>query len=367
VSRRPTPRATILIGAAILAGCYRSHELETAVPARDASSDAHTTRPLEPQWTELHPTGGPPCLRYDHFAVYDAARDVMWVGGGRRFFMTCEGTRDGQGWLDVWRLDLSTNEWSLAGTLPHGVAGCSSSGGLVAVLDARRDRIVIPQACAPAEPVEGGDLPDSTTGGVLELATMEWRDFAPAPSGDPGFALDEERDRAIAAAETDSLATLDLESFTFSVEHARGSALGSRRLVGNGDRFFSVGSDVGRGVVGSLDLATATWSYHRGSLRLGTVAQMVWDPVHRRILGFGGHDGGSSDEHWLDLIAGTYVIDPTVVDGASEHLDPMPRPRTNATFVWDAMRSRALLFGGIPPYGPRSASADVWALELVTR
>lgn len=67
---------------------------------------------------------------------------------------------------------------------------------------------------------------------------------------------------------------------------------------------------------------------------------------------------------WSDTIAATFVIDPTVIDGASEHLVPMPRTRTHATFVWDEARSRALLFGGRALYGPRSF-ADLWALELV--
>jgi hypothetical protein len=86
----------------------------------------------------------------------------------------------------------------------------------------------------------------------------------------------------------------------------------------------------------------------------------IYDPVHKVTLvfsGWPGTEGGWKADLW-QWDGNTWTdLTPAVLPAA------WPAPRSNANFVWDSVRQRALLFGGMtdPPGGGDSVSnADLW-------
>jgi hypothetical protein len=85
---------------------------------------------------------------------------------------------------------------------------------------------------------------------------------------------------------------------------------------------------------------------------------MVYDPVAKRVLVFGGSDGSFRQDLWQwDGAAATWTdVTPA---GAK------PSPRQNAGLVWDSARNRAVLFGGGETDGANPKS-DTWEWDGVT-
>ena len=99
---------------------------------------------------------------------------------------------------------------------------------------------------------------------------------------------------------------------------------------------------------------TPSWtllgSNSRPSPRMSTYA--VIDPVHDRMVVFGGWGFGYFSDTWLlDLATGTW----TSVDADSTH----PGPRMEYASILDPVRNRMIVFGGKDPY-----TNEVWALDL---
>ena len=59
-----------------------------------------------PTWSEKFVSGGPPSARHYHTAIYAAAKDTMYVFGGK----------DGSRFNDVWALNLASDSWSAVTT-----------------------------------------------------------------------------------------------------------------------------------------------------------------------------------------------------------------------------------------------------------
>lgn len=355
--------------------CYDTHgrglDPERDDAGRDAPVDAWMAdapsgaidggRALQPVWTELEPPGEGPSARHGAFGVYDPTRDALWVLGGRACWVACPE----QAPRDVWRLDLATETWTRAFELPAPIAACGDAftelrSVPVALFDAERDRIVVPSGCAPTSTTR-----EALVAGTLDLTTGTWTDLAP-PRRSARYAPEVTDGRAVGMSEL-GVQVLELATLTVSPLDVPGFAAGDQ-LVGAGDRRFVLGVarsvDPDRTTLGELDVAARRFTTRRGMLEPLFLGQAVWDPDHRRILAFGGalFEGG-----YGGTASGTVVIDPSIVDGASEWLSPSPRGRESAIFVWDARRGRALLFGGrAAPVGVRVYD-DLWALELSTR
>ena len=85
-------------------------------------------------------------------------------------------------------------------------------------------------------------------------------------------------------------------------------------------------------------------------------AAAIYDPVRKRMLIFGGHDGSAFRNDLLSLaLDGSPVWQQVQTAGAP------PTPRNFCTAVYDASRDRMLVFGG---WNGSSALNDVWALSL---
>jgi hypothetical protein len=83
---------------------------------------------------------------------------------------------------------------------------------------------------------------------------------------------------------------------------------------------------------------------------------MIYDPLRDRLLVFGGvsYRGPSSEVWQLNLSAGPHW-QPLTVGGAG------PAPRSRHTAVYDRLRDRVIVFGG---YDGAEYKNDVWALDL---
>src|SRR5439155_26363628 len=88
-------------------------------------------------------------------------------------------------------------------------------------------------------------------------------------------------------------------------------------------------------------------------------ASAIYDPVRRRMLIFGGDAGGASLAYSND--AWTLSLDGSPAWTKFSPSGVPPSPRSHATAVYDPVRDRMLVFGGLSPAG---FPDTVWALSL---
>jgi len=83
---------------------------------------------------------------------------------------------------------------------------------------------------------------------------------------------------------------------------------------------------------------------------------MIYDPVRDRLLLFGGFDSSDlTNSVWTLSLSGTPALTQLVTSGTA------PSPRALGSAIYDSVRDRLLLFGGITNGG---SSNEVWALTL---
>jgi len=115
--------------------------------------------------------------------------------------------------------------------------------------------------------------------------------------------------------------------------------------------------------IGSLNLANGFWddrtptSWPVASIGAAT----VFDPVRDRLICFGGQTGCAPspcvhDTLWEVRLSGEDSFNLLAATG------PAPPPRTRATAVYDPVRDRMIVFGGLDSLG--TPLADMWALDL---
>jgi len=244
-------------------------------------------------WREVITTVRPEARR-GHVAVYDPSRDEMVLFGGQ--------TLSGTFFNDTWRFSLATETWSevnVSGGPP------SRRYGLSAILDTRRDRMVISHGFT-----NSGRFDDTWT---LDLATRRWSQLStqgPTPQARCLHAggYDEARDQmylfggcssGIGPCPRNDLWTLDLATSTWrEVAPAVSPAARSNlRLACRDDGFYLFG---GSNVAGTNDL----WRYSFESGQWSEVETrgeippvrwstgIIWDEARRRMMAFGGTDGG---------------------------------------------------------------------------
>ena len=126
------------------------------------------------------------------------------------------------------------------------------------------------------------------------------------------------------------------------------------------DRMVVFGGDAGglNNETWTLSLSDPTWSLlvpagTPPSARSGHSA--IYDPVRDRMLVFGGSDGSRRDDVWALSLA-----DPPTWTRLTP-LGAPPPPRQDHSAIYDPVRDRMIVYGGLSPSGERN---DVWALAL---
>ena len=91
-------------------------------------------------------------------------------------------------------------------------------------------------------------------------------------------------------------------------------------------------------------------------------ANAIYDPVRDRLILFGGRQGSFFNDVWTLSLSGTptwaELVDPTPPDPAG----PAPLPRFLSSAIYDPVRDRMLVFGGMSD--DHQFHNDVWALPL---
>jgi hypothetical protein len=271
-------------------------------------------RPLSgnPGWTKLTPTGPLPGAREEAPAIYDPVRDRMIVFGG--YYGT-------SALSDVWALSFSgTPAWTQL--LPTGTPGIRDSHS--AIYDPVRDRMI----------VFGGTDETINFNSVWALslgASPAWTQLA--YSGTPPSA------RWAHAAIYDPV--LD------------------RMIVFGGRAGSTEYNDTW-----ALSLAgTPAWS----QLSPGGTAPagrddhtMIYDPVRKRAVIFGGFDGSATlDDAWALSLSGPPAFTQLLPAGQT----PLPRGYQNA--VYDPALDRMLVYGGADSVA-HNLFNDLWALSWST-
>ena len=268
-------------------------------------------------WLELSPLGDPPSRRADYSAIYDTRRNqiVLFGGYGRGF--------GNVGFLnDVWILSLGENpkwiELTPQGELPKERAYTT------AIYDPVRDRMVLHGGW------ETKNGPYEETWALKLGSNPAWVRLLPEGTIPPGI---------------------------------RGQALydpvRDRMLLSGGGIY----PDPAFKEVWSLDFReTPKWTLLSPGGEIPTTMILhstIYDPVRDRMVMFGGYDGVgfySSDVWclWLDDQERWTRISPRPTP---------PSSRMEHTAVYDPIRQRMIVIGGIP-YRRGSPLAEIWSLAL---
>jgi hypothetical protein len=311
-----------------------------------------------PTWNDLAPSGTLPPIRREHVVAYDPALGRMLVFGG----ISGSSTRRN----DAWELSLggspAWNQISPSGTPP---SPRNASGGM---FDSARNRLV----------VFGGFT--ASVGRSNEVWSLDfsgspsWTQLLPGgtlPDGRTGWAVyDAPRDRML---HYGGVAANELWALSFSgspvwAQIAPWGPTPSERY------WFAEAYDQPRGrlvvfggksvndVIGdlwTLDLAPdGQWT---PLVAAGTppgaryVASMIYDPVRERAILFGGLANEDMNDVWALSLNGSPAWTQLNPAGAP------PPARDNHPAIYDPVRDRMIVFGGS---GPGNNLADTWALSL---
>jgi len=317
-----------------------------------------------PSWSQLLPAGAPPAARIYHTAIYDPVRDRMLVFGG-----FASGALD-----DVWSLSLAgTPEWTEL--TPSGTPG--RRYGQAAIYDPVRDQMIV--FGGYTEPANS--YVDDVW--ALSLGSMTWTPLA--PSGSPpgsGFrasaVYDPAADRMVVFGGYDGRSnTISAGAFALDLQGSSWTALAPSGAVPP-ERYLHTGIyDAGSGqlvVFGGVPSGTTflrdahaltlsgspAWSElptlgGTGPGGRGDQPITIFDSARDRIVTFGGGAGSSAtNEVWALSLAGTPTWTRLMPAGTP------PEARSFSAGIYDPLRDRLLVFGGLAP----GAANDVWSLSL---
>lgn len=334
--------------------------------------------PTQPQ-VRINPMGTPPDPRFLHAACFDAENHRMYVFGGAASWATNAGL-----FGDLWQLDLAdTPTWTRVRESPLYPEQRSAHAALY---DALRDRML----------VFGGTTQDSAVWALNFSPDLHWtrlptQGVSPGWRMGPGFVYDSRRDRAIlvGGSRGRGLAMKDVWALTLGDKPAWTPIAPLDSLLEGGENASTAYDSLHDAVVtfggdATTDLQRFEFPrYRAGAFRLSledptwrslaivggprghrTNQASVFDPVHGRIVSFGGLDdylgsasaesGGQSPvmrcDTWsiaLDDTAFSY----TPLDSCSG-----PGPLFSPTAVIDPSVERILMYGG---------NSFVWARPLL--
>ncbi len=264
-----------------------------------------------PAWTALAPTGAAPSAR--------AAAQMTWDGESQRLVVF--GGFDGSAMLnDLHQMSLSGSPaWSTlsaTGTPPEGRAVAP------AIWDPLAGRMVVYGG------IGDGDAMFTDLWALTLDGSPTWSELA--PSGGPP-----------------SLRNMPVGVFDSQ----------SNRLViyGCRDTSGSAVSDLAWGV--NLGGSPAWTQVGGGGTPGRQDAAGIFDPVRNRLISFGGqwYPSAYFNDVWAFDLAGNW--------GQINPSGPPPAARMGHTVIYDSVRDRMLVFGGVNGGGPRN---DVHALSLAT-
>jgi hypothetical protein len=312
-----------------------------------------------PVWSELTPVGTLPPGRSECTAIYDPVRDRMVVFGGE----TIIGFPD-----DVWELSLAGSPaWSELTP-----AGSPPSGSIyhTAIYDPVRDRMVVFGGA-------DGSGPLNDVWALSFSGSPVWSELTPAgipPAGrmDPAAIYDPVRDRMVVFGGADGIRLLNdvwalslVGSPVWSELTPTGIPPAGRRSPTAiydpvSDRMVVFGGIGGPNDTWALSLAgSPAWSElipagSPPSARYDHTA--IYDPVRGRMVVFGGADGSYPylNDVWALSLVGSPAWSELALAG-----NPPP---TGGTAIYDPVRDRMVVFGGVD--GNYNFLNDVWALSL---
>jgi hypothetical protein len=273
-----------------------------------------------PAWSEIAPGGAAPPERSHQAAIYDPQRDRMLVFAGENL--------DFIALRDVWSLSLdgtaAWTQWLPAGASP------GERDDHAAIWDPVRGRMLVHGGRSEGYGgVDGGVwalAPDGDSG----WSGLETAGTPPGPRAGHAAIYDPVRDRLV----------------MFGGHHEATGLLGDVWTLSLGDSPAWT----------QLAPAGTSPAPRRGH-------EAVYDPVRDRMIVLGGSDGTSFDlgDVWELSLDGTPTWTPLAPAGTP------PGPRHDGTAIYDPVRDRIVVFGGVagpgePPSSP--ALDDVWALSL---
>ena len=276
-----------------------------------------------PAWKRLTPTGTLPAVRWRHAGIYDSGNDGVVIFGGDSYttFSTYKN--------DTWRLSFANgSQGAWTQLAPQGVSIPSPMAGHVAVYDASRRRMLVSSGVANRgngyfttadtwSLTLGGPTPtwsQLTVSGVLPLGRFSH-----------GAALDDRRDRLVIACGFNLPASLN------DVWALPLTASSSWMMLS-----------------AEQDEPVARW--YPAATR---------DSVNNRMLVYGGQGLPYATlyaELWSLSLTGEPRWSLLAVPGG-------PGTRAAASAVYDALRQRMILFGGVTSWVWQPTN-DVWALSL---
>ena len=309
-----------------------------------------------PTWTALAPTGTPPVGRYDAAAIYDAPRNRMVMFGGQ--------LEDGTFVNDAWALTLTGGtSWAKlnpSGTLPGGRVYTAS------IFDSPRNRMVI---CGGV--TSGADVNDVW---ALSLSgSVAWTRLSPSGPALPnasshGGVYDSVHQRLVCTGGSGPL-TAEVWGMTLSGTVAWSQFLGPARPLPRDNPVFVKDDARARAILfggsGFSDLwtlslgATPAWSrvLTAAAAPSLTEATAVVDSLNNRLIVFGGTNGyHDQNGTWALSLTGTpnwTKLSPTGTP---------PGPRRAAVAIYDRARNRIVVSCGADSVGGQYA--DTWALSL---
>jgi hypothetical protein len=319
-----------------------------------------------PTWMELTPEGISPSERMHHTAIYDPGRERVLVFGG---------TDDKAYRNDTWMLSLGdAPTWA---EVAPAIAP-KATGGHTAIYDPKRERMIV--FGGGERPLNEGHVRNDTW--VLSLGeTPTWTELSPAgtlPSARNFHSAiyDPLRDRMIVFGGWNDIFPYFNDTWALSLagpptwtELSPAGTPPSARIEHSAiydpvrDRMIVFGG----GKIGAL--RNDTWALSLGGLPTWTelspagtpptprASPAIYDPVRERMVVFGGHLSGTvrSNDTWALSLGG--LLTWTELSPAGT-----PPPRAAHTAIYDPVRDRMLVFGGILNSGGRRN--DTWALSL---
>lgn len=314
-----------------------------------------------PAWTSFAIGAPLPPARYGHSTLYDRSRDRLVVYGGNS---------TGAMLADAWVLPLTApNVWSQlspTGTPPPSRMMHS------ATLDAAHDRMI----------VHGGyhDVNQflDDTWALSFAGAPAWTNLAPATGTgarrSEAAIVDVVRGRLVTAggmSQSEVLGDawrLPLDGSTGWEQLVASPSLPEPRrdhavaLDPDGDRLWMYGGSAGATTGDVWKLSLAGFPEWVAIAPLGTAPDayerhsMVFDPVRSRLLVFGGL-GNSQPRNgvWALSTTGTPTWTALAPTGTP------PAARSEHVALYDAVHDRMIVFGGLGAFGPLN---DVWALSL---
>jgi hypothetical protein len=256
---------------------------------------------LSPAWTPMTPSGTPPQYSNDGAAVFDVAANLMIYIGGSLVGASGEVTSVTS---EVHTLGLTPgaitwNTVSIAGSGP------GARAGLTAVYDVLRDRTII----------FGGDNDTDTWALTLTDAShgywtqLSYTGTPPAARSEHTSTYDTEFDRLV--------------------------------ISGGGPYLLKDTKVLTLPYTGSMVWSQPSVGYWNPQ----TSGTMVWDPVWRRNIVWGGYLNGG---YTSDVIAlANYQGDPTTYAYDREACGAAPATRYDHTAIYDAGNMRMVIFGGV--------------------